>query len=259
MPDALAPAVAQAFDGLPPAYDAEVGPNPVGLYFRHVVQERLRPLFSPGARVLDLGCGTGEDAFFLASQGVDVHGIDVSPAMIDKAREKAENRAAPRGSVQFEVRAAEDLDSMEGVFDGAYSNFGALNGTSLSAVGRALRSRLRPGAPLALCVIGSRPFPGRAEEALTGRPVRSPEARVGGRSVAAPGLSWIDLREGLGPGFSWGSYAALGVLVPAPCHADWARRNPIAFGLLAGAERVVREWPVARDYGHHLLAFGARD
>lgn len=39
--------------------------------------------------VLDVGCGTGELSLFLARQGVDVLGIDLSPLAIRQAREKA--------------------------------------------------------------------------------------------------------------------------------------------------------------------------
>jgi ubiquinone/menaquinone biosynthesis C-methylase UbiE len=248
---------ALAFDGVAAAYDAEFGQNPIGLYFRNVVQERVRPLFPKGARVLDLGCGTGEDALFLASLGVDVLGTDVSPAMIERARHKAPGHGG--GSVRFEVRAAEDVGSLEGEFDGAFSNFGALNCVALPEVGRGLARRLRPGAPVAFCVIGPRPLPGLVQKALTGRPARSPEPRVGGRRLPTRGLSAQDLRDGLGPGFSWRSSAALGVLVPAPDHEGWARRNPIAFGVVAAAERLVRDWPGFREWGDHLLVLGARD
>lgn len=259
MSEAAAHLAARAFDVVAPVYDSEFGRNPIGLYFRHVVQERLRLLFPRGARVLDLGCGTGEDALYLASLGVEVHGIDVSPAMIGQARQKAALRGGLAGSVSFEVRAAEDLGSLEGHFDGAYSNFGALNCTALPVVGEALRSGLRAGAPVAFCIIGARPLPGLVQEVLTGRPARSPGARIGGTSLRARGLSSRELRDGLGPGFSWRARAALGVLVPAPAHEDWARRNPIAFGVVAAAERLVREWPGCREWGDHLLVEGTRD
>ena len=253
----MSEATALAFDGAAVHYDAEFGQNPIGLYFRHVVQERVRPLFAKGTRVLELGCGTGEDALFLASLGVDVVGIDVSPAMIEKARRKVPPPGG--GFVRFEVRAAEDAGLVEGTFDGVFSNFGALNCADLPRVGRALASRLRPGSPVAFCAIGPRPLPGVVQQALTGRPARSPEAHVAGHSLAVPALSAQDLSDGLGPGFSWHSSLALGVLVPAPAHEDWARRNPIAFGLLAAAERLVREWPLARECGDHLLVLGTRD
>jgi SAM-dependent methyltransferase len=39
-----------------------------------------------GGRVLELGCGPGQVAAYLAERGVDVEGIDLSPAMIEEAR-----------------------------------------------------------------------------------------------------------------------------------------------------------------------------
>lgn len=43
---------------------------------------------APGARVLDLGCGTGRHATVFADQGYEVTGVDFSPAMIAAARSK---------------------------------------------------------------------------------------------------------------------------------------------------------------------------
>jgi SAM-dependent methyltransferase len=45
--------------------------------------------------VLDVGCGTGELALFLARQGYDVLGIDLSQLAITQAREKARWRRIP--------------------------------------------------------------------------------------------------------------------------------------------------------------------
>ena len=42
-------------------------------------------------RVLELGCGTGSDAIYLASQGFDVTAIDISPTALDIAEKKARN------------------------------------------------------------------------------------------------------------------------------------------------------------------------
>ena len=87
---------ALAFDRAAGDYDAAFGRNPVGLVFRHVFQERLRALFGAGSRVLDLGCGTGEDALFLAGAGVRVHALDASQAMLEQARAKAARLNLPR-------------------------------------------------------------------------------------------------------------------------------------------------------------------
>jgi cyclopropane fatty-acyl-phospholipid synthase-like methyltransferase len=46
-------------------------------------------------RVLDVGCGTGENALYFAAQGMSVLGVDVVPAAIEQARTKAEERGLP--------------------------------------------------------------------------------------------------------------------------------------------------------------------
>jgi 2-polyprenyl-3-methyl-5-hydroxy-6-metoxy-1,4-benzoquinol methylase len=58
------------------------------------------------ARLLDAGCGTGENALLAASRGADVTGIDVAPTAIARARAKASERGL---TARFEVADALDL------------------------------------------------------------------------------------------------------------------------------------------------------
>jgi SAM-dependent methyltransferase len=58
-------------------------------------QSEFVRLFEAGeitGSVLDVGCGTGENALFLAGHGIEVTGIDFVPQAIRKARAKAEQR-----------------------------------------------------------------------------------------------------------------------------------------------------------------------
>jgi cyclopropane fatty-acyl-phospholipid synthase-like methyltransferase len=50
--------------------------------------------------VLDAGCGTGENALYLASRGHEVWGVDFVPAAIERAQAKAAERGL---AVHFEV------------------------------------------------------------------------------------------------------------------------------------------------------------
>jgi cyclopropane fatty-acyl-phospholipid synthase-like methyltransferase len=45
----------------------------------------------PGSAVLDIGCGTGRHAVELARRGCDVTGVDISPGMLEQARQAAED------------------------------------------------------------------------------------------------------------------------------------------------------------------------
>ena len=57
-------------------------------------------------RLLDAGCGTGENALLAAGRGADVTGIDVAPTAIERARAKAAERGL---AARFEVADALDL------------------------------------------------------------------------------------------------------------------------------------------------------
>jgi len=65
-------------------------------------------------RVLDVGCGTGENALHLASRGHPVVGVDGAPAAIERAQHKATRRDL---SVQFVVADVFELGTLGQQFD----------------------------------------------------------------------------------------------------------------------------------------------
>ncbi len=65
-------------------------------------------------RVLDVGCGTGENALYLAYLGFEVWGIDAAPSAIKKAKEKAKERGI---TVNFLVFDALKLQSLQTKFN----------------------------------------------------------------------------------------------------------------------------------------------
>lgn len=160
-----------AFDPVAATYDAAFTHHPLGRWLRAAVHRHLFAAFRPGDRVLELGCGTGEDAVALARHGVSVHATDASLAMLAVARGKS-LRCGLNGQVQF---ARLDLAALpaepdnefhsstketerftpEPPYDGAFSNFGALNCVrDRRRVGRALSAWVRPGGRVVLVVMG---------------------------------------------------------------------------------------------------------
>ncbi len=67
-----------------------------------------------GGRLLDCGCGTGEQALLAASHGAEAMGIDVSSKAIERARDKAAERGL---AVRFEVADALLLADLGLMFD----------------------------------------------------------------------------------------------------------------------------------------------
>jgi magnesium-protoporphyrin O-methyltransferase len=67
-----------------------------------------------GARVLDAGCGTGALAIEAAKRGAEVLAIDISPTLVDLARQRA---PADLGSGRIKFVAGDMLDPSLGAFD----------------------------------------------------------------------------------------------------------------------------------------------
>ena len=117
-----------AFDHIAPQYNQLWTRSAVGHLQREAVWRHIGVLFERGETVLDLGCGTGEDALFLAQHDVALVACDASARMIETARRRmaTENPDAP---VEFRLLATEELAKMDraDLFDGAFSNFSGLN------------------------------------------------------------------------------------------------------------------------------------
>lgn len=115
----------------------------------------LRSTFPPKARLLEIGCGTGEEAIQLAGQGYTVVATDISPRMVAVARNKG-NEASLSARLSFLTRPAAGLVDIgsPATFDGAYASFGGLNcEPDLKAVADALGSLLKPGASFVCSVM----------------------------------------------------------------------------------------------------------
>jgi SAM-dependent methyltransferase len=109
------------------------------------VVERLDP--QPGQRWLDLACGTGAVAERAAASGALVTGIDLAPALIDTARE----RAAERGlDIDYRVGDCERLEIPDASFDAVSSTCGIMFAPDHEATARELARVTRPGGRIGL-------------------------------------------------------------------------------------------------------------
>jgi SAM-dependent methyltransferase len=95
-----------------------------------------------GRRVLDLGCGSGENSLLLALNGARLAAIDISADLIQLAeRRLAVNRAPEAG---FAVASAHDLPFEDASFD-AVIGIAILHHLDLSIVAREVFRVLKPG------------------------------------------------------------------------------------------------------------------
>ena len=134
----LAPdAVRRMFDRIAPVYDVMNRVMTAGLD-RRWRELTARSVVSPGARVLDSCCGTGDLAIACAREGATVTGLDFSERMLERARRKAPQ-------IEWVCGDALELPFPDGGFDGATVGFGVRNVEDLERALRELRRVLRPG------------------------------------------------------------------------------------------------------------------
>lgn len=107
------------------------------------VAEHAGPL--PPGRALDVACGEGRNALWLAEQGWDVVGVDFSDVAIDKARRIAGTRGV---EVDWRVGDVTDPGVVEDTFDLIVVAYLHLPEPDLAGVLGHLSSRLRPAGTL---------------------------------------------------------------------------------------------------------------
>ena len=256
-----------AFDGAAAGYDDEFTRSAVGRLQRAAVHAHLcREVLRGGESVLELGCGTGEDALFLARQGCRVLATDASPVRLGHAAETA--RAAGQvGHVRLERLdlAAPPADLAGGPVELLFSNFGALNCLSqerLARLGQAAAGWVRPGGRAVLvvmpraCLVESAYFLARgrwrdARRRWDGGPV---EARVAGGAVATWYHAPEEVEAAFAPAFRLRDARPVGLLVP-PSYLD---RRAAAWPRALRALAWLDEWlaalqPLAGLADHALI------
>jgi SAM-dependent methyltransferase len=247
-----------AFDSLAESYDGQFTQSRIGTAMREAVWARCAARFRPGFRILEMNCGTGEDARWLASQGMQVLATDISPAMIEVSRRKLTG-LAEGPAVRFQTLAWEQLGTLESEpFDGVLSNFGGLNCvTDLQGAATALAAKLKPGAVAILCIMGPRVpwewlwFLARGRPRSAFRRLHS-DCVWSGIAIHYPSIAGTV--KAFAPGFRLLRAGAIGALVPPPYTESSLGRYP---RLLAALERLERRWearwPLPQLADHYLL------
>jgi SAM-dependent methyltransferase len=112
----------EAFDKSSNSYDTDFTYTKIGMEQRKQVYYQLNKEIKNCSSVLEVNCGTGEDAIYFSKRGMRVVATDISTKMVEKAKTKVVG-----GNVKFEVCNAIAIDKISGTYDFVFSNFGGLN------------------------------------------------------------------------------------------------------------------------------------
>ena len=251
----------RAFDSVAADYDGPRGNNELIRRMRLTLWDSVHSTLTPGARLLDLGCGTGIDALEFARRGFHVVATDWSPRMVERARSRAV-AAGLQSRVTVAHLGVQQLDQLDDAFDGIYSNFGPLNcAPDLRDVAEECARLLRPGGRLVCSVMG-RICPWElGHYVLRGR-FRRAGVRAA-RGATAVGMNqhtiWTryylprEFHRNFAEHFALESYRALSLFLPPPYLVAYYRRHRRWCDALGRLDDRLGALPLLRDMGDHFL------
>ncbi len=251
----------RAFDSVAADYDGPRGNNELIQRMRMTLWDTVHSEVPVGARLLDLGCGTGIDALEFARRGFHVVASDWSPQMVERTQARVV-AAGLQSHVTVAHLGVQQLEKIEGEFDAIYSNFGPLNcAPDLGAVAAECGRLLRPGGSLVFSVMG-RICPWElGHYALRGRFKRAGVRAA--RGATAVGMNrhtiWTcyylprEFYRAFAEHFSLRSYRALSLFMPPPYLVDYYRRRPRWYERLGRLDDRLGAMPLLRDMGDHFL------
>ena len=251
------------FDAVAIRYDEAFTSSKIGQAQRASVWRELETTFRSGDRVLEIGCGTGVDACFLAERGVRVVACDSSSQMIAMAARRIW-QSGQQELVRPVVLHAESIATVpaDGMFDGAFSNFGALNCVEdLRKLARDLAALLKPGGTALLCLMGPCCLwemiwylaRGDRDKAFRRLVPHGVDARLAeGASVRVRYPSVRLLAHSFAPEFRLKSIKGVGVAVPPSYVEGLVARFPKTFGFCVRADPILGRCPGVRLLGDHI-------
>lgn len=253
------------FESVADTYDTDFTHTPLGQLLRQRVWRHLTTHFTPGHRILELACGTGEDAIWLARHGIQVTATGGSPEMV---RLTAAKVAATGLSHQVTthhlplpppVNQSDFSPLTQQPFDGLFSNFGGLNTRpAWRSLAHQLAQLVKPNGkvilvlmgPCCLWEIGWHIFRGQFANAL--RRFRQPAmAHIGPVTVPVWYPPSQRLRADFAPWFKHLYTESLGFWLPPPYLGHPVSRWPTLLARLNGLDQATAR--LTRDWGDHYI------
>lgn len=153
-PDDRPARVRALFDAIARRYDLINDLQSVGLHRRW--KRRMVQLAGagPGTRALDVCCGTGDVARYLALAGAEVVAVDFSEAMLEVARRRSQHWGGMAGRVRFLWADALHLPFADDAFDAVTIAYGLRNLADWRAGLQELLRVTRPGGRLVILDFG---------------------------------------------------------------------------------------------------------
>ena len=275
-----------SFDAAAAGYDRTFSPitNPLVRMMRQRALAAAARHFPLGSRLLEVGCGTGQDTVELVARGHRVVACDPSARMLAVTQGKLAAALAagapgppaaagrnPSPAVTLLCRGAaalaDEWPSLGLAVDGVFSNFGPLNcELTLEPVRRLLEQALRPGGRFVgvvlprICPLEVAIFLARGDVRTALRRFQTqPVGDVDGVRFPIRYYGAGDFDRALGPGFRRIETRSLGLFLPPPRFGTALAHAPRLLAALAAAEDALGWLPGLNRMGDHVILVYQRE
>lgn len=258
----------QAFDSYSENYDAHFTETHTGWLQRKRVWNYLKQ-FSPDEfpAVLELNCGTGEDAVWLAKRGFNVCASDLSEGMVNVTKAKAAktnlNIIAKKSDMR-EITAAFPGQKFNLIF----SDFGGLNCLSpeqLKTLSTDLSKMLLPNGKLVFVIMGRKcrwerfyfKRKGEIEKANRRLKTDSVMAEINGASFPVWYYSPEEFANYFSASFSLITTKPIGLFLPPSYLDSWFKNKKLLLSLLGFCEKLFSFSTWSDKADHYLIEMKA--
>ena len=260
--------MASDFDIAAANYDIGFTHSVIGTAQRKNVHAFLYDLLQqkPTAKILEINCGTGEDAQWLARQNFSVIATDISEAMIAVAKSKS--------FINNPAFSVADINDLPAVFRGEkfdliFSNFGGLNCLSAMSLGQFFKNAsglLAENGQLALVIMPKNTkweqfyFLAKADfKNIFRRKKGNAVANVDGQKVITYYYNPKETAAFAKPYFDPGLLRPIGFFIPPSYVESFFKKRPKLFSLLESLENTVKTWSfLSRHADHYFIQFKKR-
>lgn len=255
-----------AFDAFAVDYDREFSFGCIGKLQRARVWRFLDRDLNPTKKlsILEINCGTGIDALYLAKKGHSVLATDISAEMIQVAKHQTHE------NLRFEVCSFQELSTRFQVaqFDMVFSNFAGLNCVDtkeLSSLNNSLSRLLKPGGKFIAVLLGKHcwmerlyfQFKGNSEAAK--RRLSRSEALLNEQTTQSVWCYDTDELKEIFDAFQLKRSRPIGLFIPPSYFEKWISTRMILLKSLFGMEILCANSSIGSNYADHIyLSFQKR-
>lgn len=246
------------FDAIAEEYDTAFTGSTIGRHQRNRVWKQLLHDLPAGKKldILEINCGTGEDALWLAGRGHRVCATDISAEMIRIARSKAVHNTT------FEHCAFDGLARRFGgqQFDLIFSDFAGLNcidAEKLTTLQQDLAELLRPGGKMIAVVLGKKCMMERLFFTLKGEHQKARRRMAPASARLTDGVfqpTWYYTTAEIGgvfDRFALRRKRPIGLFIPPSYLEPLVKKYPTLLAILTALESLTGGVSFLSDYGDH--------